>query len=269
MLRLPNVDDTKQPNYDNSKAKSVKISSNISSIDPSTSHSNETNIPSKSPSRIRNVTQTSFFKAITAFTSSVNHASSSRFNKGIDNPPLLPKRSAHSISPNRESTRISSTTTSSKRSKKSRKNGNIIGSYDDASDWIWHGDDHNPDSITSNTDLPSDAFSHKQSVPQTESRPLHPPAPSHPPPAPLTPVVLITGCTAGGIGHSLCLAFARRGCIVFGTVRRPDRMNDLKGLVVGEGSTEMMLMDVCDGESIKRVVHAILEKTGRIDILVR
>ncbi|KAI9333976.1 hypothetical protein BDR26DRAFT_867559 [Obelidium mucronatum] len=99
-------------------------------------------------------------------------------------------------------------------------------------------------------------------------------------PPPLPPVVFITGCSKGGIGHALCIEFAKKGCRVFGTVRRMEALSDLSefsnpqtgsnggGGGPGGGRIEMLPMDVTDLESIRRAVRAVVGRTGHIDILV-
>ncbi|KAJ3205018.1 hypothetical protein HDU82_005463, partial [Entophlyctis luteolus] len=85
---------------------------------------------------------------------------------------------------------------------------------------------------------------------------------------PDAPVALVTGCTKGGIGHALCVELARRGCRVFGTVRRMEALVDFRGIDVTPGSVELLPMDVTQIESVKRAVRAIIGRAGRIDILV-
>lgn len=77
-------------------------------------------------------------------------------------------------------------------------------------------------------------------------------------------VVLITGCSTGGIGASLVSEFARQGCIVYASARRPEAMNDL----VITGDIRKVKLDVNDPDSIDDVVKTIMGAENRIDILV-
>lgn len=100
-------------------------------------------------------------------------------------------------------------------------------------------------------------------------------------------VVLVTGCSDGGIGSvlhcsasphallsyptdrssrprrsSLCTAFALRGCKVYATARSLSAMSTLAA------SISRLELDVTSQESVERAVRAVLDKEGRIDILV-
>jgi NAD(P)-dependent dehydrogenase (short-subunit alcohol dehydrogenase family) len=77
------------------------------------------------------------------------------------------------------------------------------------------------------------------------------------------PVVVVTGCSEGGIGYALCEAFTSRGCRVFATARRPESMEGLK-----EQGIETVRLDVTSSKSIKDAVDHILTQAGRIDIVV-
>jgi len=75
-------------------------------------------------------------------------------------------------------------------------------------------------------------------------------------------VVLVTGCTKGGIGHALCEEFAERGCKVYGSARRLDSMEFSHGGIVS------LKVDVTKDEDIQAAVDTIIEKEGRLDVVV-
>ncbi|KAF7309857.1 Short-chain dehydrogenase/reductase family protein [Mycena indigotica] len=76
--------------------------------------------------------------------------------------------------------------------------------------------------------------------------------------------VLITGCSAGGIGHALAIEYNRYGYRVFATARKLDSMSELAGLGV-----ETSELDVTDSNAIQELRQAISVKTGgKLDILV-
>jgi NAD(P)-dependent dehydrogenase (short-subunit alcohol dehydrogenase family) len=73
-------------------------------------------------------------------------------------------------------------------------------------------------------------------------------------------VALITGVSSG-IGRETARLLAKRGVHVFGTVRDPSRMAPI-------AKAEFVLMDVTDDTSVKNGVKSVLDKTGKIDILI-
>ncbi|KAI1845557.1 hypothetical protein JX266_008415 [Neoarthrinium moseri] len=83
--------------------------------------------------------------------------------------------------------------------------------------------------------------------------------------------VLITGCTPGGIGHALVLAFRKKGkpphiiCLhVFATARNTAVLTELAGPGIS-----ILQLDVTDAESIKACHEEVSRATGgKLDILV-
>ncbi|KAE9397909.1 NAD-P-binding protein [Gymnopus androsaceus JB14] len=78
------------------------------------------------------------------------------------------------------------------------------------------------------------------------------------------PVVLITGCSEGGIGFTMASEFARRGCKVFATARNVDKMKGLRDTP----NVELMALDVTSAENAANVVDHIANQEGRIDIVI-
>lgn len=76
--------------------------------------------------------------------------------------------------------------------------------------------------------------------------------------------VLITGCSEGGIGHSLAVEWHSKGYRVFATARRLENMTALADVGI-----ECLAMDVTDRTSLETVKEQIQEKTGgTLNILV-
>ncbi|HEY8554044.1 MAG TPA: oxidoreductase [Burkholderiales bacterium] len=73
-------------------------------------------------------------------------------------------------------------------------------------------------------------------------------------------VVLITGASSG-IGRATAHLLAAHGYRVFGTSRRPTADTRAPGV-------EMLALDVCSDSSVAAAVGAVLERAGRIDVLV-
>ncbi|CAI0554446.1 unnamed protein product [Linum tenue] len=77
-------------------------------------------------------------------------------------------------------------------------------------------------------------------------------------------VVLITGCSQGGIGHALAKQFAAKKCLVVATSRSLSSMRDLQQ----DARFDLQELDVSSEESVQRVVANVVEKYGRVDVLV-
>lgn len=75
-----------------------------------------------------------------------------------------------------------------------------------------------------------------------------------------SPVVLITGASSG-IGEAVARAFAEKGFEVFGTSRNPGRTEPIAGV-------EFVQLDVTDPESVARAVSTVVQRAGRIDVVV-
>jgi NAD(P)-dependent dehydrogenase (short-subunit alcohol dehydrogenase family) len=81
-------------------------------------------------------------------------------------------------------------------------------------------------------------------------------------------IALITGCSSG-FGLLTAITFARRGDAVVATMRNPARATDLEKQAADEGvDVEVETLDVADEGSVRAAVRRILDKHGRIDVLV-
>lgn len=75
-------------------------------------------------------------------------------------------------------------------------------------------------------------------------------------------VVLITGASSG-IGRATARQLKAAGNIVYGASRRLDKMSDLQ-----EEGINIIQIDVTDEDSMVQGVNQILDKEGRIDVLI-
>ena len=81
----------------------------------------------------------------------------------------------------------------------------------------------------------------------------------------MSQVVLITG-TSSGFGKATAERLSRAGMRVFGTTRRANAAEDADP---DEATPfESVLMDVTDDSSVSAGVAAVVERAGRIDVLV-
>lgn len=76
--------------------------------------------------------------------------------------------------------------------------------------------------------------------------------------------VLITGCSAGGLGDALAQAFHAKGFCVFATARTQSKISHLESL-----GMNTLLLDVNDPDSISAAVEKVKTATnGSLDILI-
>jgi NAD(P)-dependent dehydrogenase (short-subunit alcohol dehydrogenase family) len=75
-----------------------------------------------------------------------------------------------------------------------------------------------------------------------------------------SPVVLVTGVSSG-IGRAVADAFAAKGFEVFGTSRHPRTTQPVAGV-------ELVQLDVTDDASVAAAVSTVVQRAGRIDIVV-
>src|SRR4028118_1675287 len=79
-------------------------------------------------------------------------------------------------------------------------------------------------------------------------------------------VWLVTG-TSSGFGRAIAGAALSHGDTVVGTARRAERLDDLIR-EAPEGKAHALSLDLTDTEGIQRVVGQVLDRFGRIDVLV-
>ena len=92
----------------------------------------------------------------------------------------------------------------------------------------------------------------------------------------LLPVVLLTGCSAGGIGHELARALAASGAaLVIATARDVSKMEGLLVAAAAGGKNSsgilaLLPLDVADDASVSEAAAKVLELTGGrgIDVLI-
>lgn len=84
----------------------------------------------------------------------------------------------------------------------------------------------------------------------------------------MSQIALITGSNSG-IGLVTSLYLARRGYTVWATMRNLEKATELRNIIEREKlPIELARLDVCDDDSVKNAVAQILQRGGRIDVLV-
>ncbi|MRT91880.1 SDR family oxidoreductase [Ancylomarina sp. 16SWW S1-10-2] len=84
----------------------------------------------------------------------------------------------------------------------------------------------------------------------------------------MTKNVLITG-TSTGVGFESAVLFAQNGYKVYATMRNLNKADELKKRIEEENlNIELLPLDVTDIKSIQAAVNSVVEKDGKIDVLI-
>ncbi len=80
--------------------------------------------------------------------------------------------------------------------------------------------------------------------------------------------ILITG-TSTGVGYESAILLARNGYKVYATMRNLGKANNLKQAIEQENlDIEILQLDVTQNDSIQQAVQTVIDKDGKIDILL-
>jgi 3-oxoacyl-[acyl-carrier protein] reductase len=80
-------------------------------------------------------------------------------------------------------------------------------------------------------------------------------------------VALVTGASRG-IGRAIAMQLARQGAFVVAAARGDNALGTVEAIVSADGRAEWAGVDVTDAAAIESLVAGVLERHGRIDVLV-
>ena len=83
----------------------------------------------------------------------------------------------------------------------------------------------------------------------------------------MTKTILITGASTG-FGRDTSETLARAGHKVFASMRDPEAKNRTHAEALRSQNIDVVELDVTDSQSVDRAVAAVIEKAGRIDVLM-
>ena len=84
----------------------------------------------------------------------------------------------------------------------------------------------------------------------------------------MSTVSVVTGANSG-IGRAIAIDLARRGHVVYGTVRDPGRAAKLQSMAADAGvEVALVTLDVADDDSVRQGFKEVLDREGHIDVLV-
>jgi len=82
-------------------------------------------------------------------------------------------------------------------------------------------------------------------------------------------VAIVTGCSAG-LGVQMAKALASQGAVIVPIARRKDKLEAVAKEITDEFGVETfpLVCDITDTEAVDKVVDTVMEKYGRIDVLI-
>jgi len=82
-------------------------------------------------------------------------------------------------------------------------------------------------------------------------------------------VAIVTGCSAG-LGVQMAKALASQGAVIVPIARRKDKLEAVAKEITDQFGVETfpLVCDITDTEAVDKVVDTVMEKYGRIDVLI-